>query len=320
MKVRIGAVDLDRLVPDHRLQPRLRLPVELDEARLPLGVDQPEGVDAKTLHEPERPRDGPVGHDPHDHVHRLRHQRDEVPEGVVRRLRLRKATVGLGLRRVDQVGELDRVLDEEDRNVVADEVPVPLLRIEPHRETAHVPRQIRRSLAAGDRREAHEGLGLFACALEDIRRRELGDRLGAFEISVRTEAARMHHPFRDPLVVEVEDLLAEMRVFHQRWPALPGAQRVLIVRNRMAPLGRQHRNLAPCKLVRFASGSAQDRLVAEPSLGTSLSNLAVIAHGIPRELASVAGRQSATFTAKTAHPHDRSLGGGSVDFNEVQFL
>ena len=36
MEVGIGAVDLDRLVPDHRLQAELRLPVELDEGRFVL--------------------------------------------------------------------------------------------------------------------------------------------------------------------------------------------------------------------------------------------------------------------------------------------
>jgi hypothetical protein len=36
VEVRIGAVDLDRLVPDHRLHALLRLPVELDEGRLAL--------------------------------------------------------------------------------------------------------------------------------------------------------------------------------------------------------------------------------------------------------------------------------------------
>ncbi len=36
VEVGVGAIDLDRLVPDHRLQPLLGLPVELDEGRLAL--------------------------------------------------------------------------------------------------------------------------------------------------------------------------------------------------------------------------------------------------------------------------------------------
>jgi hypothetical protein len=69
-------------------------------------------------------------------------QRDEVPEIVVRGLRLRKAAVGFLLGGVDDVGKLDRVLDEKHRDVVADEVPVAFLGIELDREAAHVERQV----------------------------------------------------------------------------------------------------------------------------------------------------------------------------------
>ncbi len=86
----------------------------------------------------------------------LRHQRDEIPERVVRGGRLRKAAVGLHLHRMDQVGELHRVLDEEDRDVVADQVEVAFLGVELHREAAHVARQVDRAGAAGHGREAHE--------------------------------------------------------------------------------------------------------------------------------------------------------------------
>ena len=55
-----------------------------------------------------------------------------------------------------EVGELDRVLDEEHRDVVADEVPVALLRVELHREAAHVTGEVGRALVAGDGREPHE--------------------------------------------------------------------------------------------------------------------------------------------------------------------
>ena len=74
----------------------------------------------------------------------------------MRGLRLREAAVRLLLGGVDQVGELDRVLDEEDRDVVADEVPVALLGVELDREAADVAGQVGRALAAGDGREADE--------------------------------------------------------------------------------------------------------------------------------------------------------------------
>ena len=107
--------------------PELRLPVELHERRPARGVDEPERVDAEALHEPERARDGPVRHRPHQHVRRLRHRATTKSQKLSCAVcGLREAAVGLLLGRVDQVGELDRVLDEEHRDVVADDVPVAL--------------------------------------------------------------------------------------------------------------------------------------------------------------------------------------------------
>ena len=130
-----------------------------DFARL---VDEAEGVHAEALHRAVAARDRPVRHRPHQHGGDLGHQRDEVPEGVVRRCRLRHREVRLGLGRVDQVGELHRVLDEEDRDVVADQVPVALVGVELHREAAHVARGVGRAALAEHGREAHEHRRLLA--------------------------------------------------------------------------------------------------------------------------------------------------------------
>ena len=146
MEIRIGAVDLHGLVPQHRLQPELRLPVKLDERRLVLRIDETERVNAEPFHEAERARDGPVRHHPHDHVHAFRGQADEIPEIVVSGLRLRKGAVRLLLHRMNEVRKLDRVLDEEHRNVVADDVPVAFLGIELDGKPAYIARQIERAL------------------------------------------------------------------------------------------------------------------------------------------------------------------------------
>jgi hypothetical protein len=50
MESRIGARDLDRLVPHQRMGAELGLPVELDEVRLALRIDEAEGVHAEALH------------------------------------------------------------------------------------------------------------------------------------------------------------------------------------------------------------------------------------------------------------------------------
>ena len=234
VEVRIGAVDLDRLVPDHRLHAELRLPDEFDEGGFVLRIDQPEGVHAKALHEAEGARDGPVGHDPHDHVHRFRGQADEVPEIIVRRLRLRKGAVGLGFHRMNDVRKLDRVLDEEDRDVVADEIPVSFLGIEFDGEAAHVARQVERTFRTGDGREPHEDGRFLAGALEDVGAGICGKRFIGLEIAVRAIAARMNDALRNALMVEMKNLLAEVEILDQRGTALADLQGVLVVGNRPA--------------------------------------------------------------------------------------
>ena len=79
-----------------------------------------------------------------------------------------KPRSGCLLHGVDEVGELDRVLDEEHRDVVADEIPVALLRVELHGEAADVAGEVERALVAGHRREAHEHRGALAGPLEQV--------------------------------------------------------------------------------------------------------------------------------------------------------
>ena len=126
--VGIGAGDLHRLVPAWSTAvPSFGPPVELHEGRL-----RPASLTSRKVWTPKpsimRNERGMVRSD-------IAHMIMCVDSGIspmksqnvsCARRRLRVAAVGLHLHRVDQVGELDRVLDEEDRDVVADEVPVAL--------------------------------------------------------------------------------------------------------------------------------------------------------------------------------------------------
>ena len=99
-----------------------------------------------------------------------------------------------------------RILNEEDRNVVADQVPIAFLGIELHGKAAHVARHVGRALVAGHRREAHEDRRLHAHFVENRRARNPLQRIGQFEIAMRSKAARMHNAFGNALMVEVLDL------------------------------------------------------------------------------------------------------------------
>ena len=202
--------------------------------RFPLGINDAEGVHAKPFHEAEAARNRAIGHDPHDHVHRLRAQADEVPEIVMRGLRLRKTTIGGWLCGVDQVGKLDRILNEEHGNVVTDKVPIALAGVEFRREATHVARQIGRPLVAGNGREPCEGGGLYTDFVEDCGTRIFGDGLLELKMAMHPITARMDHALGNAFVIEVKDLLTRNMVFKQLRPACPRAQPVLVVGDGMS--------------------------------------------------------------------------------------
>ncbi len=180
----------------------------------------------------------------------------------MRGLRLRESAVGLLLGGMDQVGELDRVLDEEHRDVVSDEIPVAGVRVELDREAAHVARQVAGALVAGHRREPDERRGALAGALEEVGRREVGERLVVLEEPVRAVPPGMNHALGNPLVVEVEDLLAEMEVLQRGGPALADPQGVLIVGDHRALLRGQARAPLAGDLVGLAAVASLDALLA----------------------------------------------------------
>ncbi len=229
--------------------------MEFDEGGLALGVDQAVGVHPKAFHEAQGPRDRAVGHDPQQHVDALGRERHEVPEVVVGGLGLRKGPVRRLLGGVDQIGELDGVLDEEHRDVVAHQIPVALLGVELHGEAAYVARQVDGALVAGNRGETHEQRGLFACALEDVRASDVAERFVGLEVPVGPIAACMDHAFRDALVIEVKDLLAHHLVFEQRRAAGTRAQRILIVGNRRALLRGHPLDALARRLMQLSAGA-----------------------------------------------------------------
>ena len=126
-------------VPDQGSNAVCRLPVETHETALAVLVDHPVRVDAEPLNHAQAAGNAPVGHGPHDIVQRLRLERNIVPEGVMRALPLRHFILRFRLHRVNKIGKLDGVLNEEDRRIVANEVEVAFLSIELCGKAADVP-------------------------------------------------------------------------------------------------------------------------------------------------------------------------------------
>ena len=237
VEVRIAAGGDLRFLPHQGVHAGDRLPVELDQARLAGGVDEPEGVHAESLHGPEGAGDTAVAHVPQHVMRRLGVQRHEVPERVVRGLRLRDLAIRVRLGGVDDVGELDAVLNEEHRHVVADQVEGALVGVELHREPAGVADGVGRPSGPEHGRKAGEDVGFRALLAEEP---GLGDRRrGAvgLEHAVRGGTAGVHHPLRDALMVEVGDLLPQVEVLQQRGARGAGLERVIGVRQAQT-LGR----------------------------------------------------------------------------------
>src|SRR5690606_8676522 len=73
-------------------------------------------------------------------------------------------------------------------------------------------------------------------------------------IAVRAIAACMNDALGDALMVEVEDLLAEMEILEQRRAARALLEAVLVVGDRHAMLGGERR-MAGARLMRLAAGA-----------------------------------------------------------------
>ena len=121
-EVRVLARHLLSFLPDHTGFPLQRLPMELDQLCGTLIVDEAEGMDSEAVDVPERTRDAVTSHCPEQRVQRTGLLAKEVPCGIVGCCGLGDLIVATGLDGLNQVREEDSVLDEKDRNVVADKI------------------------------------------------------------------------------------------------------------------------------------------------------------------------------------------------------
>ena len=200
-----------------------------------------------------------------DHVQGLGLQRDEVIEGIVRRRGLGDLDVGLGLGGVDQVGELDAVLDEEHRDVVADQIEVALFGVELSGKAAGIARRVGGPARADDRREAHKHRGFDGRILEEGSTRVLRHRLVHLENTVDAGAASVDHTLRNAFVVEVRHLLTVVEVLQETGAALASLEGVLVVADAQPGVGGQelsvgHTGDLRCLLGIGCSGSRRWRL------------------------------------------------------------
>src|SRR5688572_11114639 len=110
---------------------------------------------------------------------------------------------------VHQIRELHRILDEEDRHVVADQIPVTLIGIELDGESTYVAGRVLRSTLTGNGRKTDEYRRDFASGVEQRGARIALERAIRLEETMRTRATRVNNALGDALVIEVGNLLAQ---------------------------------------------------------------------------------------------------------------
>lgn len=148
------------------------------------------------------------------------HKAEEVPEGIG----VLHVRGGVALLRVDEVGELESIPDEEDGRVVTHHVPVAFLRVELDGEPTRIPRRVGESRLSCHGRPSPKHGRLLADFAQKRCLAEIRDVVGDFEVAMRTRAFGVNHSLRDALPVEMRILLEQVQVFEQCVPALTHCQ------------------------------------------------------------------------------------------------
>lgn len=131
---------------------------------------------------------------------------DKVPEVVVGSLCLGHLVVRLALASVDNVGELHGVLDEEDGNVVANDVPVTLLGVKLDSKPSNITDGVSTASASQDSGEAEEDRRLAGGVSQDGSVGEVLKTLKDSELSKGASSTCVNNTLRDTLMVKAVNL------------------------------------------------------------------------------------------------------------------
>ena len=211
-------------------------------------------------------RDAAVAHQPGHLVRRLRRQGPEVPLHVV----IAQVVVRAPLLRADEVLELQRVADEEDRGVVPDHVVVALGGVELQREAARVPPGVGAAPLPGHGGEPDQRVGPGAW----LEHRGLGvgaDVLRHLEVAERAAALGVRLTLGDALAVEVGHLLDQVVILEQDRAVGADGERMLVTLDRRTGIGRRRLGAVllslPFLLVILRSGWRSHPPLDRPGIG-----------------------------------------------------
>jgi hypothetical protein len=108
--------------------------------------------------------------------------------------------------RMNNIGEFERILDEEDRNVVSYDIPISFLRVKLDGETSHISDGICTSAGSQDGGETHEYGRGSRCVGENTCTGDIGGTLVKLKCSKGSSSTCMDDSLGNPFMVESHDL------------------------------------------------------------------------------------------------------------------
>src|SRR5690606_17009830 len=157
----------------------------------------------------------------HNGMNAFRHQRDKVPEGVVRRSSLGHSVMGLRFYGMHQIRKLHRILNKKHRYVIANQIPVALVCIEFHGKTPNVPRGVLGAALTGYSGKTHKYRRAFARLSKNGGTGNFRKRLVALKIAMCSRTSGMNNTFRNTLMVKVRDFFTQNKVLEQHRSTQP---------------------------------------------------------------------------------------------------
>lgn len=180
---------------------------------LPLLVDQSKGVNTEALHVPVILGDADIVVEPSEGVETLRQEGTEVEEPPI----LLDVGFRVGLKGVDHIRELDRVPDEEHREVVPHHIKVSLSGVKLDGKSSGVPDRFRAAALMDDGGEPNDDGRLNSGSPKEISTGEVRNIMSHLEESLGACTSSVDDTLRDPLAREIGKLLYEMVIFKEHW-------------------------------------------------------------------------------------------------------
>ena len=105
-----------------------------------------------------------------------------------------------------EVGEFDGILDEKHRNVVSNNIPISLVRVEFDRDASYISHGVRTTSASLYCGKAEENWGITGCVSKNSGMAHIFSTFIESEIAKGARSARMNDTLRNPLMVKTVDL------------------------------------------------------------------------------------------------------------------